>query len=70
MFPQQTEAVETSTIQLERVTLNMCEGTNPLTVTKLSLKLAQNEQIQSKSREQKLALSDGWQRDLVEFSIR
>jgi len=34
-------------------------------VTKLSLKLAQNEQKQSKSKKQKLSLPYGWQRDLV-----
>ncbi|HEV2717989.1 MAG TPA: hypothetical protein VGU64_22180, partial [Terriglobales bacterium] len=37
-------------------------------VTKTSLKLAQNERKLSKSMKQKLALSYGWQRDLVEFS--
>jgi hypothetical protein len=40
------------------------------TVTKLSLKLAQEEQKRSKRRKEKLSLSYGWQRDLVEFSIR
>jgi hypothetical protein len=39
-------------------------------VTKLSLKLAQNGQKQSKPRKLKLSLSCGWQRDLVEFSVR
>jgi len=37
-------------------------------VAKLSLKLAQKGQKQNKSRKQKLSLSYGWQRDLVEFS--
>jgi hypothetical protein len=32
--------------------------------------VAQNEQKQSKSREQQLLLSRGWQRDLVELSAR
>jgi hypothetical protein len=46
------------------------EGPKTATVTKLSLKLAQNEQKSSKSRKLKMALSYGWQRDLVEFSMR
>jgi hypothetical protein len=54
----------------ERVTLNARKRQNATTVTKLSLKLAQNEQKRSKSRKQKFALSDGWQRDLVRFSAR
>ena len=49
---------------------HVCEKPNPSSVTKLSLRLAQNEQKRSKSRKQKIALSYGWQRDLVEFSIR
>jgi hypothetical protein len=36
---------------------------------KLPLKLAENEQTQSKSRKRKLSAFYGWQRDLVEFSI-
>jgi len=39
-------------------------------VTNLSLRLAQNEPKQRKSKEEKLSLSYGWQRDLGEFSIR
>jgi len=41
-----------------------------LSVTKLSLKLAQNEQKLSQFRKQKFSLSCGWQRDLVEFSMK
>jgi hypothetical protein len=39
-------------------------------VTKLSLKLAQNRQKRAKPKKLKVALSDGWQRDLVEFCVR
>jgi hypothetical protein len=46
------------------------EALKAASVTKLSLKVAQNEQKLSKSKKQKLSLSYGWQRDLVEFSIR
>jgi hypothetical protein len=42
---------------------------NP-TVTKLSLKLAQNRQKTSETKKLKVALSDGWQRDLVGFCVR
>jgi hypothetical protein len=42
---------------------------NP-TVTKLSLKLAQNGQKRAKPKKLKVALSDGWQRDLVGFRVR
>jgi hypothetical protein len=45
-------------------------GLGEKSVTKLSLKVAQNRQKGSKSRKQKVALSCGWQRDLVEFSAR
>ena len=53
-----------------RVTLMSARGSKLLTVTKLLLKLAQNEQKRSESRKLKFALSCGWQRDLVEFSTR
>jgi hypothetical protein len=45
-------------------------GLGEKSVTKLSLKVAQNWQKPSKSRKQKVALSYDWQRDLVEFSAR
>jgi hypothetical protein len=48
----------------------VCDRFNRAAVTKLSLKSAQNEQKQSKVKKEKLSLSYGWQRDLVEFSIR
>jgi hypothetical protein len=49
----------------------MCaKGQNSPTVAKLSLQLAQNQQKLSKSKKQKLSLSHGWQRNLVEFSAR
>src|ERR1700687_1776801 len=48
----------------------VCEVTEPITVTKLSLNVAQNERKLSKSRKQKPSLSYSWQRDLVESSTR
>jgi hypothetical protein len=45
------------------------EGLKLASVTKLSLKLAQTGQKQSKAIKQELSLSYSWQRDLVEFSI-
>jgi hypothetical protein len=42
---------------------------NP-TVTKVSLKLAQNRHKPAKFRKLKVALSDGWRRDLVGFCVR
>jgi hypothetical protein len=57
-------------IECPAVTLNVRERLKPSSVTRLSLKLAQNEQTRSKSRKQKIALSCGWQRDLVDFSTR
>jgi hypothetical protein len=44
----------------EYVTPNVREGLKPASATKLSLKVAQNEQKRSKSRKQKLSLSYGW----------
>jgi hypothetical protein len=46
------------------------ERLNRSTVTKLSLKLAQNEQKLSNSRQLRTSLSCSWQRDLIGFSIR
>jgi hypothetical protein len=43
---------------------------NSWSVTKLSLKVAQNEQKLSNSRKLKTSLSYSWQRDLIVFSIR
>jgi len=40
------------------------------TVTKLSLKLAQNRQEQPNSEEANSELSEGWQRDLVGTEYR
>jgi hypothetical protein len=54
----------------ELVTVVCANQLKRSTVTKLTLQLAQNEQKQSKSKEEKLSLSYGWQRDLVEFSMR
>jgi len=54
----------------ERVTLKCATGQNEATVTKLSLKAAQNEQKRTKSRKLNVMLPYGWQRDLVEFSDR
>jgi len=42
------------------------ETLNSPTFTKVSLKIEQKEQTQSKSRKQKFSPSCGWQRDLVE----
>jgi len=54
----------------ERVTLMLKERLNGASVAKLSLKLAQKQQRQSRLKKQELSLSFSWQRDLVEFSIR
>jgi len=54
----------------DNVTLMCASGQKTTTVTKLSLKMAQNKPNVSKSGKVKFALSDGWQRDLVEFSVR
>lgn len=49
----------------------MCaRGLKNATVTKLSLKLAQKEPKSANSKKLKIALSDGWQKGLVEFSVR
>jgi len=49
----------------------MCaRGQKNATVTKLSLKLGQNEAKSANSKKLKIALSDGWQKGLVEFSAR
>jgi hypothetical protein len=49
----------------------MCAtGQKTGTVTKLSLKPVQNRQKPANSRKLKIALSDGWQRDLVELFVR
>jgi hypothetical protein len=55
---------------VELVTLMCASGQKEATVTKLSLKLAQNGPKSRKSRKLKPSVSDGWQRDLVEFCVR
>ena len=46
------------------------ERLNRSSVTKLSLKVAQNEQKLRNSRNLETSLSYSWQRDLIGFSIR
>jgi len=41
-----------------------------LTVTDLSLKIAQNEQKLRKSKKRKVVISDGWQMDLAGSCVR
>jgi hypothetical protein len=59
-----------SVLKFEHVTLHVRETLKASSVTKLSLEIAQEEQKQSKSRKHVSSLSCGWQRDLVEFSVR
>jgi hypothetical protein len=51
----------------EFVTLTCARGQNTATVTKLSLRIVQNEQKPTNCTKLRLSLSYSWQRDLVEF---
>jgi hypothetical protein len=57
-------------VAFDLVTLTCARGQKPSTVTKLSLKVAQNRPNLPNSKRPRLVLTDDWQRELVEFSIR
>jgi hypothetical protein len=68
LFGKQILAIDGDAVEF--VTLVCARGQKIAAVTKLSLKLAQNEQKPGKLRKLKIGLSDDWQRDLVGFCVR